>query len=379
MKKLNREYLIQYYRLLDLRNNLDLYEDESINQMMAVYDRAIKDIKARLFKTKGEETKKQLKALLRDLQAANRALIKIVLEPIKSSVGDVTVKALEEFEKIYSWDNKDRNFNSSLDSAKTVVESIQNIPIGGNILEEWVFKNFDDLAAMQETLIAARLEGASYRYMYKGLVGLYEDKTRQELITLARSYNQAAVTGAQEQIFFENPDIVKAMRWTAIMEMGHLSTGHGTCPRCAALDGQEYDLNKPHPPCPLHARCRCMWSPITLTWNELFKKHDIRDKDGNHITMDEMEEEYRTFLERKPENVDLGRGKGSIQHAELVDMPYGEFATGKGKSWLSQVVGPNRADLISSGKLEFSDLVNSQTGELYTLAELGYPITGKTK
>ncbi len=33
-----------------------------------------------------------------------------------------------------------------------------------------------------------------------------------------------------------------AVKWSAVMESGHIKTGHGTCPVCAALDGQLFRL-----------------------------------------------------------------------------------------------------------------------------------------
>jgi hypothetical protein len=120
-----------------------------------------------------------------------------------------------------------------------------------------------------------------------------------------------------------------------------------------------------------------MLVPVTLSWDELFEKHDIRGKDGKLLTVPEMEKDYEPFLYRKETNIDVGRGAGNIISAEWTNKSYGDYISGKSIKTLEEVVGPNRARLIKEGKLDFADLVNSETGELFTLAELGYPIKRK--
>ena len=372
MKGDSKEYLIQYRRLLQLRGRVEKYEVETIKSMLGIYEKSITDLKQRLKKTRSLETKAQQRKLIREIEKAHKAYSVVLTETMADGVKEVSRQMMDGMIKILSWDKKDDQFSIPAERASTILNAIKNVPIGGKLISDWVTKTFDDTLAIQKEVLAANLSGESYRKMYNRLVDVYPNHTRKELITLARTYNQSAVTSAQETLFEENSDIVKKVRWSAAMEMGYKKSGRGTCASCAALDGNEYRLDEAKPNNPLHARCRCMWSPVTLTWNELLAKHRLTDKDGNPLTLDEMEKPYKSFLTRKDKNIDVGRGKGNILDQEWTDQPYGSFIVGKGKVALINVVGPRRAEMILSGKIDFSDLVDRKTGRLKTLSELGY-------
>jgi len=370
---MDKSNLIQYRRLLDLRGTIEQYERESINEMLIVYNRSIENIEKRLKKTRSIETKKQLKGILKSIEDAHTTFKAAINDSLIETVATTGKEMSKGMVNILSWDGKDKSFNVPANRVKKTLNAIENVPIGGKLLNEWVEKVFDDTLELQRQILSSDVAGEGYKKLYSRLRDTYPEHTRKELITLARTYNQSIIVDEQERLFKANSDIVEKVKWSAIMETGFSSSGRGTCPRCAALDGTEYEHNEEKPNCPLHARCRCMWVPVTVSWNDLFKKHDMRDKDGNHLTMDEMADDYQKFLNREESNIDVGRGAGNILNEEWTNKPYGEFITKRGGKDLENVVGPSRAKLIREGKIDFSDIVDKKTGELKTLKELGYP------
>lgn len=86
---------------------------------------------------------------------------------------------------------------------------------------------------------------------------------RTEIMHVSNSVNRS--------IYNNNQDVLKGLMYTATLDTR-------TCMQCAPLDGQVYkykdgEINAPL--LPLHPFCRCVYSPVTYSWQELQKKHDV--------------------------------------------------------------------------------------------------------
>lgn len=371
------EEQIQFNRLINLRTRLDKLENGSIDQLLSIFFKAKNDLEQKLKKVKSPRTKKALRQIQKDLEQSAATISKLTTQSLNRNTAKMVGESLKGMDPIYSWDGKDVQYNTTLGLTDQVANTIQTLPIGGKHLAEWVDQNFDNTLALQRTIIASQLQGESYRKVVNSLMAVYP-QTERELITLARSYLQESVVAAQEALFEENDDIVKAVRWTAVMEIGFKSSGRGTCPRCAALDGTIYNKGDIRPPMTLHPRCRCMWSPITLSWNELFEKHRLKDKDGNPLTVPEMKQQNRKFVTRKEANIGTGRKAGNVEDVERIAGDFEDYVNQPGKHGvMKSTFGPNRAQLVKEGKVSVKDLVDRETGELFTLKQLGYPIKAK--
>lgn len=372
------EEQIQFTRLIDLRTRLDRYEDGTVDQLLKIFFKGKNDLEKNLKKIKSPKTKRALRQIQKDLADSAAKLSRLTTQNLTRNTELMAGEALKGMDPIYSWDGKDVQYNQSLGLVDQVANTVQNVPIGGRHLAQWVDETFDNTLALQRTLLASQIQGESYRKVVNSLMATYPN-TERELITLARSYLQESVTSAQEALFEENDDIVKAVRWTAVMEIGFKATGRGTCPRCAALDGTIYKNGEPRPPMTLHPRCRCMWSPITLSWDELFAKHRLKDKNGDPITVPEMKQQNRKFVTRKEANIGTGRQAGNVEDVERIAGDFEDYVNQPGKyGVMKSTFGPNRARLVKEGKVSIKDLVDRETGELFTLKQLGYPIKPKT-
>jgi SPP1 gp7 family putative phage head morphogenesis protein len=236
---------------------------------------------------------------------------------------------------------------------------------GGRTLQMWV----EDIFAwgveesIENELLTGALKGEDYRQLVRRLQTEYAELTKDEITTLARTYVQGANVGAMEKVYKENPKVVNSVRWSATLEPGYKKTGRGTCLRCAALDGNRYPVNK-HPRCPLHPRCRCILLPVTPTFKEL------------GLDINEIEDVYRPHVERANKVIGAG-GKRKIQQVGFHRGDYSDFFYTKDRAWQQKLVGPKRMDLIDSGRIDFKDLVDFSTGELYTLDELAEYVTGR--
>lgn len=84
--------------------------------------------------------------------------------------------------------------------------------------------------------------------VYRG--GVYETTSRGAE-TLARTVTMHVYNTANAEVARENADLLSGVRWSATLDMD-------TCPDCAALDGQDWEVEDPHPEPPLHPNCRCV-------------------------------------------------------------------------------------------------------------------------
>jgi len=149
---------------------------------------------------------------------------------------------------------------------------------------------------------------------------------------------------AQTDIYEANRDIVTKVKWSALLERGNSKTGRGTCARCQSLDEMEWkvdDYNRP--PCPLHARCRCLLSPITKSWDELGFDSKV------------MSKKYRPWTDRDK--------KGKLVNTGIEDGSYKDWWLKHSKQWQDNAIGPVRAELVREGSLDFNKMVVLTTGQ----------------
>lgn len=389
---------VQFMRLIRLRNDLDKTENRTTLEMLRTFDETMAVINTNL-KKRPEPTTKAAKAKLqKDLKAAYSTLAKQLEQIIVQGGAEVFKEGTEGVYNILSWNGHDPTIKQvPIPSTKALESSVANYSFGQMKISGWITEAFGTMGEAQKAILDLYEAGGGYQKMLRSLIGPYSNinqQMRQEMITLARTTTQQAAIQSELEMFKENADVIKAARWTAVMEIGYTSSGRGTCPRCAALDGQDYKTDENGepinaPPMTLHPRCRCMWIPITKTWEELLGIDGLVDpKTGKPLEESEAEDIYRTFKDREEANIDAGRsgkyvmvdGKKVYQSnvKEYIDAggTYGDFVSDK-PEYLVSTFGPNRARLVLDGTLNVEDLVNTKTGELFTLKQLGYPLGSK--
>jgi hypothetical protein len=106
----------------------------------------------------------------------------------------------------------------------------------------------------------------------------------------------------------------------------------------------------------LSSNCRCVALPITKTWRDL------------GIDRDEIEDAIRPYTIRPDVNIDAG-GMRTIIESGRHQGDYASWWAKQDKAFRVNAVGPGRFELLESGKISFSQLVDSQ-GRQRTLKEL---------
>jgi SPP1 gp7 family putative phage head morphogenesis protein len=171
---------------------------------------------------------------------------------------------------------------------------------------------------------------------------------------ITTSQNQAtglvrsAVTGisneVQSQVLQENQDLLEGLQWLATLDPR-------TCPTCAALDGQIWDMDGtplaedggiPYPGRPgIHNACRCLIIPVVKSYSQLRSEGiDVNPSD--------------------PSKLD-GEGATTMTYAEWLD--------GQSSETQDEILGTTKGNLFRDGKLTLADLVDN-SGRPLTLAEL---------
>lgn len=169
------------------------------------------------------------------------------------------------------------------------------------------------------------------------------DIARRNARALVHSSVMSATNRARLETFRRNARLIKGVRWLATLD------GH-TCLRCAALDGQAWNLDGENLPGtkiefiapPIHFGDRCVLSPIPKTFRDIGLNIDEPTDAGMRASS-------------------LGPVHGKTTFDDFLKRQSAEF--------VEQTLGKARADLWRAGKITVRDLV-SGTGRELTLNEL---------
>lgn len=232
-----------------------------------------------------------------------------------------------------------------LPSVKQLESIVTSRPFQGAILKDW----FKDLGAKTKTRVTQQLnigiaQGEPVDVMVRRLKGTkalgYTDgvlnTSRHEIEAVVRTAVQHVQSHAREALFEENQDVVDGEQWVSTLDLR-------TCPACAALDGEVFEIGKGERP-PAHWNCRCTTIPALKSWKEL------------GIDLAEAPEGTRASMD--------GQVAGTQTYPEWLKE---EDARDPGAA--DEVLGPTRAALWRSGQVEIEDFSNDRNRVL-TLEQL---------
>ncbi len=359
---MTRQEEIILARQMDMFHKIHTFEGQAIKELTAQYKEMVKSLSAEIeiaYRLKPHRywTNDRLVNLLAEAQMMVATLDATLVDNIASAIGDVGVYAYKGTNAIMSWDGKVNGFNNFALSKAQIIQLVTEQKMGGKTMSEWVgstlSKDFDDI---KSAIIQGQLKGYGYGKTLRQLtaaLGLKQgDPAIRNLETVIKTYTQTMAVKAQQDVFETNKKFIPELEWSAIMENGNTSTGSGTCPRCMALDGRTWKTdNHNRPNCPLHGRCRCMLLPKELTWEEL-------GIDG----VAELEEDYKPWTIRAEETKDVmywGGIKGN----------YADWWRTRSLKFQNNAIGPRRAELVRSGKVQFKNLVDDD-GNLINIKDL---------
>lgn len=347
--------IITMARMVNMRLVMDDFESGALKEVGRIYRRAVDEILTTMKRVKpGTMTEVRMVAMAEELQTVIDNLAGVTSVPVADATVHTGVYSYAAMNDIVSWDGKVVGFNPVGMTAAQIRQLITDQPLGGKKLREWVGSHFlTELGDLQNEIRLGYLKGESYSKIVSRIDNMLTgNQAKQHIESIVKTYIQGINVKAQIDVYDANPEIVKRVEWSSIMEGGNTKTGRGTCPRCAALDGLTWPVkDKTRPPCPLHIRCRCILSPVTITWRDM------------GFDIDEMEREYKPWVIR------AGKQREIIDYG-FTDQNYAQWWATRDKNFQNKAIGPRRADMIRDDVIEFGDIVDQRTGRLLRLDEL---------
>lgn len=174
-------------------------------------------------------------------------------------------------------------------------------------------------------------------------------KARRGAEAMVRTSAISVAGQAHLDAYKANADILAGVTWMATLDAR-------SCPRCGALDGQEWTLDEAHPVPALHWNCRCFLAPRTKSWEQLAK-----DAGGDT--------KIARLLDEMPAGTRASMG------GQVDSMTYEEWFAGLNATRQEEILGPGKYALWKKGGLGFSDMI-SQTGNTLTLDQLRKKVGG---
>lgn len=360
---MKQEDYILYLKSIVTTAQIDRLTDEALFTMKAQYVQAISELTSELNLEKkwrsGGRSVAEIKKRLNQLVIQSEAIAVVTNDVANLSAASGMI-AFPAYNEAYSWNGRVEDFNAVTRNALELKEQAMTANLGGKKLPEWTATLFDSDAVIQ-SIESSRLQGLGYADMVDKLRSEFGDEFEHDLTTIARSYTQAMNVEAQVQTAAANKDVVGSMEWLAVLENGNFTTGRGTCPRCAALDGNVYpidDIEAGRTPKPiLHPRCRCILSPVTKTWKEL------------GFDVEELDDVYRPWTIRTEEAIAAG-GRRDILDVGQFDGNYSQFWSVQDEAFQNAAIGIQRARLVRDQRIDFKDIINAN-GDLIPIVNLG--------
>jgi SPP1 gp7 family putative phage head morphogenesis protein len=289
-------------------------------------------------------TKTQLRALIADARTAIDSRYAIVAQSVDTHalaliIAEKTVAALEDVIPA----------TVAMPSAETLASLTQDVLIDGAPSSAWWDKQAEDTAFKFAAQVRQGvINGETQERIVQRIVGRRGEPglmevSRRNARSLIHSSVMSAANQARLATFRKNGRLIKGLRWLATLD------GH-TCARCAALDGNAWDLDGkpimgtklPFMAPPIHFGDRCVLSPIPKTFKDI----------GLDI----------------PEPDDAGRRASSLGpvHGKTT---FDDYFRRLSAAQQDAQFGKGRAALFRAGKITIRDLV-SGTGRELSLEEL---------
>lgn len=340
----------QIARAMSWRFQLDQYEAESLQSILATYDAARAEILAGFearYATMTDWRAARAEAVLGEVEAMTAGL----RQTLSDQYGAMTVTAgtASAAEAVSALSLGGLvSVNAVALSPQQFRQFFLDMPICGHKLTRWVDASFS--ATVQEQIRQALGVGVIRGEGTRALVKRLEDglgMARNEATTLTRTFVAAANNAARDEVYKQNADVVKGWRW-------HTAGDNHVCLLCLPLHGRKFKTGE-GPTMPRHPSCRCVRLPISISWREL------------GIDIDEFEAEADKWIVRGKANKDgsitvkpVGVGGANpilrISNHPDADSWWASLSAAEKKA---TQLGPGRAELLDAGKIKMKDLIDN--------------------
>jgi len=212
-----------------------------------------------------------------------------------------------------------------------------NVRGDGNLAQRIQSLGSGELTRMQTAINTGLSKGLSNSEIIRNVVGKTR-LTEAHASALVRTSITRTQTVAQLNVLKENREIMKGIRFTAVLDSRTSSI-------CAHHDGKVYDIDDTRFIPPLHWRCRSTLVPVLKSHSELLtsaspdiKKDVLKGLKASQVAnlngVAPSKEDYGTWLKRQKQEVKIRHFQGDIRKVELFDngqLPIESFTTSSGK------------------------------------------------
>lgn len=244
------------------RITLNRYSSYLVQAVIAQLNRVERNALAKLLETEAESlSRDRLEQLIDQIRAIQAAGWLVIADRVNGGLADLTAAELAFAVKL---------IGSSVDTVFTgapalaqVIAAVRARPFQGRFLKDWL-KEAEDGAAkrVRETIRQGFIDGTPTAKIVQTIRGTkaaqYQDgilqASRRGVEAMVRTAVTHTANVAHDEVFKANSDIVKAVRWTSVLD------GRTTLV-CISRSGHEYPVDKgPRPPA--HVNCRSIMVPI---------------------------------------------------------------------------------------------------------------------
>ncbi|API58089.1 hypothetical protein BSL82_01245 [Tardibacter chloracetimidivorans] len=334
-----QDAILRHALMLQNVSALGAREVESILRELEDELRALLDSRAL-----SAASKRQIADLIRQAEAAIGPAYGVAAQAVDTQalalvIAEKTVEALDGYFPVAA----------AKPTAETLASLTKDVLIDGAPSSAWWARQAEDTAwKFAAQVRQGVVNGEAQERIVQRIVGKRGEPgimeiARRNARTLVHSSVMSAANEARLATFRRNHRLVKGVRWLATLDSN-------TCRTCAALDGQQWDLEGKKlkgatiafqlPPA--HWSCRCVASPIPKTFRDMGLDIDEPTDTGQRASSS-------------------GPVAGSIT--------FDEFLSRQPSAFVDKALGRRRAEMFRAGKITLSDLV-SGTGRELTLDEL---------
>lgn len=245
--------------LAEYKHNLD----DVRNQIARIYARYTVDGE---LKIGNQQRFHELNALERQIVAQMRELGDSSVTATEHILSKVYTEAY--YHSAFAIDSGTGAFQTFAPLKPEFVRAAVYAPIEGKDFSVRIWENTGTLAKrVQAHVKKALLQGRSVEKLAREIKAEF-GSTAYQAKRLINTETAKAVTAAQIEAY-QNSGVVARVMWDATLE-------GNTCPHCAELDGQYYELGN-SPLVPLHPNCRCCLIPAVDGWKPSRKLENIVD------------------------------------------------------------------------------------------------------
>lgn len=334
----------EWLRMLDWNEQVGLLTEQARAELAKRIATSRKEVEAYIENTplKGWQ-KRSADGLLEDIDEKIGEACGTMTELITAAAIGTAEESIKAYGDILSAGGAAKNVRLMDGLSREQIKAVfTDQPLGGRLLSDWVERAFH--SKVRQELRISLNDGLEHGHSTRRIVEAMKAKlpegyvkAEREMTTLARTYIQAANVGAQELCYKANEDVIKGYRRVGALD-------NRTCLTCAILDGKKYYGAQKRPKLPQHPRCRCIYLPITKSFEEL------------GLDIPEFEEEARHWAIREDGSIGTG-GKKVIKHGTIKGTYRDWYESLSEEDKAKTAIGPKRREFLKRGG-RWKDLID---------------------